>query len=152
MPKTRQQQYNSVYTNKLKVYQRILEIKMECYGRGYHTPRKKGGRQAFFCCKDECQRQQANKENIVANTPQEVVTSSITSTAMTLTDLQESMARVSLPDYWQAFPGDGVVQWSRMEIGHAWWYSPTNCICVAHSQSFMESPYIYIYGENVPAA
>ena len=121
---------------------------MECCGRGHHKWRKKGARQAFFCRKnDEHWRQQANKENIVANIPQEVAASSITSTAVTLTDLQESMASVSLPERWQAFPDDGVVQWSRMEIGHGGVLQPTASVLLTHNPSWS----VHIYGKKVPA-
>ena len=73
-----------------------------------------GAQRAFFRCKNE--RQQAIKENrrtSVTTMPQMPgsATSSVT--------LGESMASIYLPsEQWLAFPGDGCVQWIRMEIGH----------------------------------
>ena len=118
---------------------------MESCGRGHHKRRRKGARQAFFRRKnDERRRQQANKENIVANTPQPT---SLTSTTMTLSDLQESMAKVSLPEHWQAFNADGVVQWSRMEIGHGSLLQPTASILLCNSLTWS----VHIRGKKVPA-
>ena len=120
---------------------------MECSGRGHHKRRKKGARRAFFRYKnDERRRQQANKENTPTNSPQEAVTSSITST-VTLTDVQESMASVSLPEHWQAFPGDGGVQWSRMEIGCDGLLQPTMSVLLTHDLSWS----VHINGKKVPA-
>ena len=118
---------------------------MESCGRGHHKRRRKGARQAFFRRKnDERRRQQANKENIVSNTSQPT---SLTSTTMTLSDLQQSMANVSLPEHWQAFNADGVVQWSRMEIGHGSLLQPTASILLYHSLTWS----VHIRGKKVPA-
>ena len=122
---------------------------MECCGRGHHKRRKKGARRAFFRQKnDERRRQQANKENhsILANTAQQMQISD-TST-LTLSDVQESMASVSLPsEHWLVFPDDGVLQWSRMEIGHSGVRQPTASLLLTHDLSWS----VHIYGKKVPA-
>ena len=90
---------------------------------------------------DERRRQQANKENIAANTSQ------ASSATMTLTDVQESMGIVSLPEHWQAFNADGVIQWSRMEIGHGGVLQPTASIVLNHNLSWS----VHVHGKKVPA-
>ena len=122
---------------------------MECCGRGYHKRRKKGARRAFFRQKnDECRRQQANKENhgVIANTAQQMPT--LDAFTVTLSDVQESMASVSLPsEDWLVFPGDGMLQWSRMEIGHGGVQQPTTSVLLSHDLSWS----VHIYGKKVPA-
>ena len=112
---------------------------MECCGRGHQKRRRKSARQLFFRRKnDERRRQQANKENIAANTSQ------ASSATMTLTDVQESMGIVSFPEHWQAFNADGVIQWSRMEIGHGGVLQPTASIVLNHNLSWS----VHVHGKK----
>ena len=57
------------------------------------------------------------------------------------------MASVSLPEHWQAFPGDGGVQWSRMEIGCDGLLQPTTSVLLTHDLSWS----VHINGKKVPA-
>ena len=54
------------------------------------------------------------------------------------------MASVSLPEHWQVFPGDGIVQWCRMEIGHGSVLQPTAFVLLTQNL-------LWIHGEKVPA-
>lgn len=93
---------------------------------------EKGCTMSFFHHKnDECQRQQENCR-ILVNTTQET-SNSFTSTVI----LRESMTSVSLPSkHWLAFHGDGVLQWSRVEIGHDGMPQPTRSAILTHDLSF----------------
>ena len=104
------------------------------------TPKaEKSARQLFSVARMTKRRQQqANKENVAANTSQ------ASSATMTLTDVQASMGIVSLPEHWQAFNADGVIQWSRMEIGHGGVLQPTASIVLNHNLSWS----VHVHGKS----
>lgn len=101
-------------------------------------------RRAFFHYKnDERRRQQTYKENTLINSLQEMIVTS----PVVLPDVQESMANVSLPEHWQEFTGDGVLQWSRMEIDRNGMLQPAASVLLTHDLSWS----VHIDRKKVPA-
>jgi hypothetical protein len=66
---------------------------------------------------------------------------------MVLPDVQESMANVSLPENWQEFPGNGVLQWSRMEIDRNRVLQSAASVLLTHDLSWS----VHINRKKVPA-
>jgi hypothetical protein len=61
--------------------------------------------------------------------------------------MQESMASVSLQEHRQVFPGDGILQRSRMEIGRNGMLQPTASVLFTHDLSWS----VRINRKKVPA-
>ena len=90
----------------------------------------------------ERRRQQAHKENFI-----EVDESEASATTRTLERIISNLTSITLPEYWQAFPGTHDIQFSKIEIASGGLRELTASVLINSNLSWST----HIHSKQVPA-
>ena len=113
-------------------------------GSAFRNKRKKAARSVFDRRKNaERRRQQAHKENLLI----EVDEAEATATTPTLESIVSNLTSITLPEYWQAFPGTHDIQFSKVEIALDGLRELTASVLINSNLSWS----IHVISKQVPA-